>query len=341
MICRKCGKEFENDNTFCPYCGEKVEDLNEETIDEIDEMDSEVQEYEEEEFLNSDDEITGEEECDEENFEEREEDNGKPHKKSLKVKIIIIIAIIVLLIAGIAGYFVYKSVSKPTTIDLTSVMTTPEFEGIDSIATLKDQVTVDKEKADKLVKSIDKEDRAKVVKKLLESVTYSADQTEDLSNGDEVTITAHYDAAFAEENKIEVNKTQKKVKVENLATELSVEDIRNSGIIDKLKKDKYLQTDLDTGIYKWLYCKSSKGNIIVAISYCDGIDYSGVQDEEGNFENDTPMRYWYIANTNSFTKTLDGVHMDTWEIFGQSTKESYNECLDTIKAEGFSIEKIQ
>ena len=47
MICRKCGKEFENDNTFCPYCGEKVEDLNEETIDEIDEMDSEVQEYEE------------------------------------------------------------------------------------------------------------------------------------------------------------------------------------------------------------------------------------------------------------------------------------------------------
>ena len=121
------------------------------------------------------------------------------------------------------------------------------------------------------------------MKKLLESVTYSADQTEDLSNGDEVTITAHYDAAFAEENKIEVSKTQKKVKVENLATELSVEDIRNSGIIDKLKKDKYLQTDLDTGIYKWLYCKSSKGNIIVAISYCDGIDYSGVQDEGGEF----------------------------------------------------------
>lgn len=347
MICRKCGKEFEDNNTFCPYCGEKVEEVKEETVDEIDESDSEIQEYEEEEFLNSDDEITGEEEFDEErldedNSEEGEEDNGNSHKKSLKVKIIIIIAIIVLLIAGIAGYFVYKSMSKPTMIDLTSVMTTPEFEGIDSIATLKDQVTVDKEKADKLVKSIDEEDRAKAVKKLLESVTYSADKSEDLSNGDEVTFTAHYDAAFAEENKIEVSKTQKKVTVENLATELSVEDIRNSGIIDKLKKDKYLQTDSDTVIYKWLYCKSSKGNIIVAISYYDGIDYSESVDADGNdIETETPVRYWYIANTNSFTKTLDGVHMDTWEIFGQTYWESYDECIAAIKAEGFSIEKIQ
>ena len=121
-----------------------------------------------------------------------------------------------------------------------------------------------------------------------------------------------------------------------------MEDIRNSGIIDKLKskKDGVIDSEMDV-TYRWLYCKSSKGNIIVAISYYDGIDYSGVQDEDGHFENETPVRCWYIDNTNTFTKTLDGVHFDTWEIFGQSTKESYNECLDTIKAEGFSVEKIQ
>ena len=63
--------------------------------------------------------------------------------------------------------------------------------------------------------------------------------------------------------------------------------------------------------------------------------------ENGNFEEEIPVRYWYINNTNTFTKTLDNVHIETWEIFGQSIKESYDECINVIKAEGFSIEIIQ
>ena len=29
MICKKCGKEFDNDSLFCSYCGQKVEEENE------------------------------------------------------------------------------------------------------------------------------------------------------------------------------------------------------------------------------------------------------------------------------------------------------------------------
>ena len=36
--------------------------------------------------------------------------------RSKKVKIIIIIAAIIIILAGVAGYFVGKSVSKPTTV---------------------------------------------------------------------------------------------------------------------------------------------------------------------------------------------------------------------------------
>lgn len=325
MICKKCGKEFEDDNIFCPYCGIRT-----------DVVDEQVNYMEDNTVTETD--TTGKiENLDEE---KKEPTDKKLSKKSNKTKIILIIVAIVVILAGVGGYLGYRSVSKPTVVDLTSVMTMPEFKGVDGVAKMKTDVVVDEKKADKLVKSIDKEDRAKAVKKLLESVTYSSNQTENLSNGDEVVITAHYDATFAKENKIEIGRTQKKVKVENLAVEVTVEDIRNSGIIDKMKKDGYISGGDDV-IYRWLYCKSSAGSIIVAISYYDGIDYSGLTDENGNFEEEIPVRYWYINNTNTFTKTLDNVHIETWEIFGQSIKESYDECINVIKAEGFSIEIIQ
>ena len=34
MICKKCNKEIENDNiNFCPFCGEKLEDKNNQAED--------------------------------------------------------------------------------------------------------------------------------------------------------------------------------------------------------------------------------------------------------------------------------------------------------------------
>ncbi|MBO4622762.1 MAG: zinc-ribbon domain-containing protein [Bacilli bacterium] len=32
MVCKKCGREIDDKATFCPYCGEKVEVLEEEQI---------------------------------------------------------------------------------------------------------------------------------------------------------------------------------------------------------------------------------------------------------------------------------------------------------------------
>ena len=169
MICKKCGKEFEDDNIFCPYCGIRT-----------DVVDEQVNYMEDNTVTETD--TTGKiENLDEE---KKEPTDKKLSKKSNKTKIILIIVAIVVILAGVGGYLGYRSVSKPTVVDLTSVMTRPEFKGVDGVAKMKTDVVVDEKKADKLVKSIDKEDRAKAVKKLLESVTYSSNQTENLSNGD-------------------------------------------------------------------------------------------------------------------------------------------------------------
>lgn len=296
MICKTCGKEFEDDNTFCPYCGEKVEVYDSEQL---------------------------------ENTDEAATRDNVGAKRPKKVKIIIIIAAIIIILAGVAGYFVYKSVSKPTTIDLTSVMTTPEFEGIDGKGELKKDAVVDSDKADQLIQSIDNDTRAKAVRSLLQGTTYTADKMDSLSNGDEVVITAHYDASFAEENKIEIKGTKKTVKVKNLDTIITVEDIKKNGIIDQLKKDEYFNL-LDGTIYKWLYCKTSKGNMIAVISYIDDFDEYG-----------DSMRYWTIGITSFFTTSLDGIRMTTDDAFTTGLLGSYDECIDRIRAEGFTVEVIQ
>lgn len=284
MICKKCGAKFADNNRFCPYCGAKADAVNES---------------------------------------ESVEDHNLPSEKSKKGKIIAVIVAVTVVLAGISGYFVYRSVTKPTMVDLTSVMAEPEFEGVDGSGTIKVDACVDKKEADKLIKSIDNEDRAKAVKKLLESVTYSADQTKKLSNGDKISFTAHYDASFAEKNKITISNMKKTITVQRLAEELSADDIRNSGILEKLGQDERI-TVYNGVVYKWLYCKSSKGNIIVAVY---SIEEAGTQ-------------VWYIANTNYFTKTLNGVYLEDWEAF-QSWENSYDECVNTIKSQGFTIETIQ
>lgn len=284
MICKKCGAKFADNNRFCPYCGSKADAVNES---------------------------------------ESVADHNLPSEKSKKGKIIAVIVAVTVVLAGISGYFVYRSVTKPTMVDLTSVMAEPEFEGVDGSGTIKVDACVDKKEADKLIKSIDNEDRAKAVKKLLESVTYSADQTKKLSNGDKISFTAHYDASFAEKNKITISNMKKTITVQRLAEELSADDIHNSGILEKLGQDERI-TVYNGVVYKWLYCKSSKGNIIAAVY---SIEEAGTQ-------------VWYIANTNYFTKTLNGVYLEDWEAF-QSWKNSYDECVNTIKSQGFTIETIQ
>ena len=88
MICKKCGKEFEDDNIFCPYCGIRT-----------DVVDEQVNYMEDNTVTETD--TTGKiENLDEE---KKEPTDKKLSKKSNKTKIILIIVAIVVILAGVGG----------------------------------------------------------------------------------------------------------------------------------------------------------------------------------------------------------------------------------------------
>ncbi len=255
------------------------------------------------------------------------DETEKQKKKTGKTRIVIAVILAIAVLAG-GGFLMYQKVFKATEIDLTSIMTEPEFTGVSEVAKLKDPIIVDQKKADKLIKSIDNEKRAEEAKKLIKSVTYEVDKDSELSNGDEITVTAKYDKSIEENSKLKVVKVQKKVKVEKLAEELTSADIKNSGILNTLsaEADRFVSGYIP---YQWLYCKTEKGNIIAGIGY---MDIEAEEDVE---------RMWYVVNSSTFTKSLDGVRLDTWEILGQALCESYEEAYQKVKSVSRSVEVIQ
>ena len=108
MYCVNCGKKIDDDNQFCPYCGEKLDfgendetELPEDNEEYPEEEAEEVEEYEEDEEIVEDEE--------DEEYEEYEEDEA-PEFSAKKSKIIIIVlaCIIALCLAGI-GVLLFQS----------------------------------------------------------------------------------------------------------------------------------------------------------------------------------------------------------------------------------------
>lgn len=245
------------------------------------------------------------------------ETNLKQKKKIFPIIVAVVIAIIAICFA-IIGYMIYL---KPIEVDLTKVMTTPKFVGVEGDGTLE-AVTVDKKKVNELVSSVKGDKRAASVAILLNDVIYEVDQGEYLSTGDSVTITAVYDKTFAKNNRINVTADTKEVTAKGFddkPIDLSAKEIENSGVLEHLEVS--LRSSEDFGYFEQnLYCKSSSGNMIAAIV-----------SEGGSYR---------IYNTSKFTYKLDDVEWKTLDVFKNKTYDSMDDAYNAIKAQGYTYEVL-
>lgn len=132
-------------------------------------------------------------------------------KKKKKSKAGLIIGIIVVLIAlGAAGAWFFMSGSDPEeepqpqteaetiNIDLGETVRTPEVTGYEGEGVLG-EILLDQDKAETIIESVTNDEQQAKVRIFFENVEYTADKTEGLKTGDEITITADYDEVIAKD----------------------------------------------------------------------------------------------------------------------------------------------
>ena len=134
-----------------------------------------------------------------------------PDKRRLLILGVAAIGIICIA-AGLFALFSHDS----TALNLTDIMSDPVFTGYDGYGVLGEEITVDETRKEACLNSIGDGDKRYIARAIADSVVYEADKTEDLSNGDTVTIYAHYDEAIAAEAGIEVSGTEMTVDISGL-----------------------------------------------------------------------------------------------------------------------------
>lgn len=200
MFCTRCGKEFEDDNLFCPFCGAKVEVVDDEIED-----------------LSSDETI-------EEDFLEREEPPKKESGSSKKTVLIIAIIAVVLIGAAVGGYFFYQF-HQSVKINLCELMTEPTFEGDNGSAAIENSVVVDEDKAEEVINQIKNEDKQVQVRNFLTTVAYTASPSDNLKNGDKVKIIATYNEDLVDVLKLDLTGRETTVTVKGLKKGKTASDI--------------------------------------------------------------------------------------------------------------------
>ncbi|MBR3200925.1 MAG: protein kinase [Mogibacterium sp.] len=139
---------------------------------------------------------------------------GSQPRKSSSSKLILIVAGI-LLVAVISALAVLKGFGKKQ-IDLSELMANPAVAGYDGYGKIAEAITVDTDKELDILADIkDKEKRA-LAGALIDSVVYTADVSEGLSNGDIVVIRAEYDEAAAAELGMDITGQETEVSVSGL-----------------------------------------------------------------------------------------------------------------------------
>ena len=107
MFCVNCGREIDDDQLFCPYCGVKLQPDEEEDDDYIEEDDESTEA--EDDYVEEDDD--SEEDDDDDEYDDDDEEDGG-NKKAI---IIIIIAAVVVIAALIAAFMLLSGNKKEET----------------------------------------------------------------------------------------------------------------------------------------------------------------------------------------------------------------------------------
>ena len=153
---------------------------------------------------------------------------SKEPKKRKKGPIIAVISVAVLAIIAIVVALVLLLSPNVAEIDLTNYVTV-EYDGVDTDGTAyvyfdKTQLLIDilKEQGEDPSDAYSNK-VSLTMNALLNSIEVEVSQTEDLSNGDKITVTIKYDSLLMEESDVEFTKESKEYTVENLTELIAVD----------------------------------------------------------------------------------------------------------------------
>lgn len=222
MFCTRCGKEFEEDNIFCPFCGAEVEDVEADlqglSPEEAAEWRVQEREAEKKEpFMEMD---RGKIHSSKtkrisKSVIEKKKDAKTEERSSKKAVLMVVLIVAVLIGAGIGGYL-FNKVNQPMEIRLCELMTEPEFEGENGYATVAKSVVIDEEKADAVIDQFKSEEKQIQVRSFLSTVEYTVSPYDKLKNGDKVKIIATYDEALAGVLKLDLTDRETTITVKGL-----------------------------------------------------------------------------------------------------------------------------
>ena len=184
-------------------------------------------------------------------------------KKRKKLPLILVCVLgALVLVGGIT--LAIKLLSGPKEIDLAELMADPVVSGYDGgFGAIAENPKLDEEKKEELLDSIRSDEEKDKVASLLESVSYSLDKNEGLSNGDDVKATADYDKSLESEIKLEISATEKSIEIEDLK-ELpeQIEKAKGVGTVryNPANGNFYMIADPDGGIF-WTASNKTCGEL--------------------------------------------------------------------------------
>ena len=168
---------------------------------------AEAADEEEPEEFEEDEEYEEEQEAEEyeEDEDDGEEDDELPAKAKRRIPIaVIVIALLILAGAIAAGAHMLMTDDRSYEVDLSTVMAEPKVIGYDGFAEMALMPQLDQAKEEAWLRDVTFDDERAGFKEVFDTVKYTPDKTEKLSNGDVVTITVEYDKDLAQEKGLTV-----------------------------------------------------------------------------------------------------------------------------------------
>ena len=151
-----------------------------------------------------DDEAEEFEEDEAEDDAEYEDDEPRAKAKRRVPVALIVIAVLILAGAIAAGAHMLFSDDKSYEADLGAMMAEPKIIGYDGFGEMALTPQLDQAKEEEWLREVTFDDEREGFKEVFDTVKYTPDKTEKLSNGDTVTITVEYDEALAKEKGLKV-----------------------------------------------------------------------------------------------------------------------------------------
>ena len=141
----------------------------------------------------------------EEDDDEEEDAKATDRVPKKKVPSAVIVILLVLLAAAIAvaAYFLFGG-DKTYEADLNSLMNEPKVIGYDGYGEMALMPQIDSAKEDAWLDTVEFDVDKEAFSKVLDTVKYTPDKTEDLANGDVVNITIEYDKNLAAEAELKI-----------------------------------------------------------------------------------------------------------------------------------------